>query len=91
MINTCYFKLLVLTLGDTAEKIKTDKDPNNYEKRDEHYFFQNYSAIVLQGGLTMKEFLSDEYKELREAAYSVSKDKIILESVQNELTPAKEQ
>lgn len=89
MINNNYFKLLVLVPEDTAEAIYAAKDPQNYTKRHGDHFFHIYSAIVLQGGLTRAKFLSKKYDKLREAAYSVCKDKIILVSVQNELTPDK--
>lgn len=92
MINSIYIKTLILTPADKntgALEIKTNANPSVYGKevkRDSELFYQNYGSIALQNGLTKDQFLSDEYKELREAAYSVCKDKVVLEVVQGIIT-----
>lgn len=95
MISTNYFKLLVLTPEDKesgAKTILSNANPELYgitdRPRDSGMFYQNYAGIVLQDGLTTEQFLSDEYKELREAAYKVCKSQVIITPTQNKLTPA---
>lgn len=94
MITDIFCKTLILTPLDRetgAETILSNKNPDTHNtrvKRDQEGFYQNYGAIVLQDGLTYEEFLSDGYKALREAAYQVCKDKIVLTAVQNSITPA---
>lgn len=74
MIEGNFYKLLVLTPADKktgAEMIKSLQDKYSG-------FHRNYAAIVLQDGLTLEKFLGNQYKELRETAYSVCKSKTIL-------------
>lgn len=82
MINNNFFKLLVLTPADKdsgADKILSDKNPSLYGKpRGSELFHQEYAAIVLQDGLTKREFLGSKYKELREAAFTVCPEQILL-------------
>lgn len=90
MINTAYYKLLVLSRDDKetgADEIMSAKNPGPEAKRDAGLFYQNYAAIVLKDDLSLHQFMGPHYKKLREAAFSVCPDKVILTEAINRLTP----
>lgn len=82
MIDETFYKLLVLTPDDKNTGV--EKMSLNRQKKD-NMFYRDYSAIVLQDGLTLQAFLGKEYEPLREMAYSVCKSKTILLSGVNKL------